>query len=133
MFKLGSFEKELMTSMETKLAENQIENQYQFNKVAKAIDYLNKAADIFDQSGLKIEAEELTNILVSLSKKWEDKIHGGLADKRSPKDFNRVELRRGIKVEREHTNNIQIAMEIAMDHLTEDPNYYKKLEKMEQE
>ena len=35
------------------------------------------------------------------------------------------------KVEMEHTNDPDIAREIAMDHLTEDPDYYKKLEVME--
>jgi hypothetical protein len=41
------------------------------------------------------------------------------------------ELKNGIKVELEHTNDPKIAKEIAMDHLYEDFNYYKKLKKME--
>lgn len=36
----------------------------------------------------------------------------------------------GIKVEMEHTKDRQTAEEIALDHLNEDPNYYKKLKKM---
>jgi len=62
---------------------------------------------------------------------WKDMIKGGLADKRKPSDFDAVQLRAGTKVEREHTKNAKMAQEIAMDHLSEDPNYYKKLKKME--
>ena len=60
-----------------------------------------------------------------------DIIPGGLADKKKPGDFDPAALSKGIKVEREHTNDDRIAQEIAMDHLTEDPQYYDKLEKME--
>lgn len=68
-------------------------------------------------------------------------IAGGLAKGRSLRDIadkHRVELshieselKRGIKVEMEHTNDPSIAREIAKDHLMEDPDYYDKLEKME--
>lgn len=60
-----------------------------------------------------------------------DKIHGGLAAGKKPSDFNQDSLAQGIKVELEHTSNKQIATEIAMDHLMEDPKYYDKLEIME--
>lgn len=61
----------------------------------------------------------------------EDKIPGGLADKKKPSDFDQKALAEGIKVELEHTSDKKIAEEIAMDHLTEDPNYYKKLATIE--
>ena len=38
------------------------------------------------------------------------------------------ELARGIKVEMEHTSSKQVAHEIALDHLHEDPKYYTHLE-----
>jgi len=63
--------------------------------------------------------------------KWEEKIPGGLAEGKNPKDFNQEQLQKGIKVEVEHTPDKNKAKEIAMDHLTEDPKYYDKLEKME--
>ena len=59
------------------------------------------------------------------------KIPGGLADKKSPSDFPADKLQQGIRVELEHTSDIKIATEIAMDHLLEDPMYYDKLQKME--
>ena len=41
------------------------------------------------------------------------------------------QLSMGMKVEMEHTNNRKRAEEIAMDHLSENPNYYTKLKKVE--
>jgi len=60
-----------------------------------------------------------------------DKIPGGLADNKRPSDFDPEQLAAGIKVELEHTSDPKIALEIAMDHLTEDPNYYIKLKTIE--
>ena len=39
------------------------------------------------------------------------------------------ELVRGIEHEHEHTTDRDVAREIALDHLKEDPKYYEKLEK----
>lgn len=41
------------------------------------------------------------------------------------------QLKKGIKVEREHTKEDNAAEEIALDHLWELPDYYTKLNKME--
>ena len=60
-----------------------------------------------------------------------DKIPGGLAEGKSPLEFDPEQLAEGVKVEREHTAMRDIAMEIAADHLVEDKDYYKKLQKME--
>jgi len=62
---------------------------------------------------------------------WNDKLPGGLADKKNPKDFDSEKLKEGIKIELEHTDDPEIAKEISMDHLTEDPDYYKKLKTIE--
>ena len=64
-------------------------------------------------------------------KRYKDQIPGGLADKKQPKDFDKKQLAKGKKVEMEHTDDPKKALEIAMDHLTEDSKYYDKLEKME--
>ena len=64
--------------------------------------------------------------------KYQDQLPGGLADKRKPSDFDPAALKKGIKVEMEHTDDPAKAEEIAMDHLTEDPKYYDKLQKMEE-
>jgi hypothetical protein len=69
--------------------------------------------------------------LHSLAKKLKDKIPGGLADEKTPEDFDQKALSKGVKTEMEHTSDHNIAEEIAMDHLMEDPDYYEKLEEME--
>lgn len=62
---------------------------------------------------------------------FEDQIKGGKADKKKPSDVDPEQLKMGIKIEHEHTNDKKLAEEIAMDHLTEFPNYYTELKKME--
>jgi hypothetical protein len=66
-----------------------------------------------------------------------NKIKGGLSDKLTLKDIAKkhkvsiekieTQLKKGIKVEKDHTNDESKAREIAMDHLTELPDYYDKL------
>lgn len=68
-------------------------------------------------------------------------IKGGLSDNKTLTDIAKRhdvsidkiehELKMGIEVEMEHTNDKNIAKEIAMDHLWEMPDYYTKLKKME--
>ena len=64
--------------------------------------------------------------LVRLGRK--DKLPGGLGDKKTREDFDPEQIEKGIKVELEHTDDEDVALEIAIDHLTEDPKYYDKLE-----
>ena len=60
-----------------------------------------------------------------------EKIPGGIAEGKTDKDFNPKALAKGCRVEKEHTDDPDKAKEIARDHLSEDPAYYDKLEKME--
>lgn len=53
-----------------------------------------------------------------------DRIPGGVADKNKPSDFDQKQLEAGIREEMEHTNDRNVAREIAMDHLKKDPEYY---------
>lgn len=48
-----------------------------------------------------------------------------------PSDFPKSQLAAGIGVEMEHTGRPEVAMEIAMAHLFERPDYYARLEEME--
>ncbi len=52
---------------------------------------------------------------------------GGQASGMRPSDFDPASLYQGQRVEMEHTSSPRIALEIAMDHLAEDPDYYRKL------
>ena len=58
----------------------------------------------------------------------ESKLKGGLADKehKDITDFSPEQLIKAMKVEREHTPDPQMQLEIGMDHLTEDDKYYDK-------
>ena len=67
MFKYGSFEDELYRSMEKKLVSNQVEDTHGFNKLAKAADYLNAAAELFDNAGMHQQAAEITEVLQKLA------------------------------------------------------------------
>lgn len=70
-------------------------------------------------------------------------IKGGKADKMSVEDiakkFNvsvdkiKAQIKKGIEIEKEHTNDKEKATEIAMDHVTEFPDYYDRIEKMEKD
>ncbi len=72
-----------------------------------------------------------------------DLIAGGKADKLSVEDIAKKhkvsvesikeQIKMGKKVELEHTDNEELAEEIAMDHLEEIPDYYDRLKKMESE
>lgn len=63
-------------------------------------------------------------------KNWKDKLKGGRADKMKPSDFAISSIKEGQSHEKEHTSNPQVQTEIAMDHLAEDPSYYRKLRRM---
>lgn len=64
-------------------------------------------------------------------------IEGGLSDNMTIKEIAdlhgvsveeiKSQLSKGVKVEKEHTNNNKIATEIAKDHLVENPDYYDRL------
>ena len=78
----------------------------------------------------EIKYDHFSKGLEEWSKKT-NKIKGGQADDKSPKDFDQEQLKIGTKHELEHTNDPKIAQEIAQDHLQEDKNYYKKLSLIE--
>jgi hypothetical protein len=70
-----------------------------------------------------------------------NKLKGGKADKLTPVDIAKkfdvtlskiqTQIRKGIKVEMEHTNDREKAREIATDHVSEFADYYDRLKDME--
>ena len=72
-------------------------------------------------------ANALTARMKDLNKKWYNvgEYARDFIDK-----FGAEALEKGIKHEMEHTENEQVAKEIAKDHLTESADYYDKLEEM---
>jgi hypothetical protein len=110
--------------------------------------YINGAPDSKD---VKKNSKKLNNKAMSGYEEIdEDKIPGGLAKGKTiidlakkydsngyydptqfAKEYIKPKLMKGIKVEMEHTTDVRIATEIAMDHLWEDINYYDKLANIE--
>lgn len=68
MYKIGSFEQEIMKSMEKQLVSSNVETDHGFNKLAKAADFLNAAAAIFERAGLHQTALEISEVLNNLAK-----------------------------------------------------------------
>jgi hypothetical protein len=60
-----------------------------------------------------------------------NKLVGGDGDNKKPSDFSKGVLDEGVEDEKEHTNDLDIAREIAIDHLSKDPEYYKKIKLVE--
>lgn len=57
------------------------------------------------------------------------KLVGGAGDYKSLDQFEPEQVKMGMQVEMEHTNDPAVASEIVADHLSEDPEYYTKLNK----
>ncbi len=72
-----------------------------------------------------------------------NKIKGGKADNLTPKDIAnkfdvstkmiKNQIKKGKKIESEHTSDEEKQTEIASDHVSEFPDYYDRIEKMEKE
>ena len=77
----------------------------------------------------EVTDEQVKRITASNIK--EEKIKGGRASEEVRENatelFDPLEISVGIKVEMEHTDSIEAAREIALDHLTENKDYYTRL------
>lgn len=86
---------------------------------------------------VKVVAEELNALTPA-----PNKIPGGLAQYATIGDLAQMhklplgqvikQIVKGVKIESEHTTDLDIAMEIAFDHVYEDPKYYDKLSTIEE-
>lgn len=79
-----------------------------------------------------VSVKDWDRILQQGPKKTLRTIPGGKADGKPVGKYDREQLGRGMRIEREHTPNPLKAEEIATDHLEEHPMYYTALEQMEQ-
>lgn len=101
------------------------------------------------QPNVQLNASTMSDALKLKQSFKEEKLEGGVSDNKTLKDIAkkhmkvkkttfsdmlsslRVQLKKGIKVEMEHSKDRASAKEIAMDHLWERPDYYDRLEKIE--
>jgi hypothetical protein len=88
-----------------------------------------KDHDLFNRV-YKMASEEGKVLKLNEAKK-KQKLKGGKGDKLTPDQVNPYEFKKGWKHELEHTDDIEKAKEIALDHLAEDPMYYSRLATME--
>ena len=68
MFKDDSSDNDIITFMEKALLANQTERTHGLDKLARAVDLLNKAASILDEAEMIDESEDISKILESLTK-----------------------------------------------------------------
>ena len=119
-----SYSQELIVKDNQSIDENKLDEI--FNKINKTL--------------FKVEEESKNNDTPLFES---NKIKGGKADKMTAKDIankfkvsvDKIEaqIRKGVKIEMEHTDDKKRAAEIAMDHITEFPDYYDRLIKMEKD
>lgn len=76
------------------------------------------------------KADKITT-LDALYDYWAEKGYKSGGISKSLKKQLQQQINKGVKIEMEHTNDKEKATEITMDHLTEFPDYYDRLEKME--
>jgi len=111
-------------------------NLYQIKDV-----FLSKFSSANSSLDIHIDADEelIDNFLEKVLEEFKetpdetDRLEGGLADDIPDEAFDEDSLEEGIEVEKEHTDDEEIAKEIAKDHLIEDEDYYDKLKKMEED
>ena len=117
-----SYSEELMVKDNQSIDENKLDEI--FNKINETL--------------FKVEEESKSNDTPLFES---NKLKGGKADKMTAKDIankfkvsvDKIEaqIKKGVKIEMEHTDDKKRATEIAMDHITEFPDYYDRLIKME--
>jgi len=64
---------------------------------------------------------------IELINQYKDNMEGGVGDNTNIDSLCEKQLLIGLLIEKEHTNDLNHALEIAIDHVTEDSQYYHKL------
>lgn len=101
--------------------------------VDKLKNNLNKILlDIIFPIDINLKMINILSDIPSVFSKTGNFLIGGIGDNTPHKSVNQEQLKMGIKVEMEHTKDPIVAEEIAVDHLTEIPDYYTRLRKMEE-
>jgi hypothetical protein len=98
---------------------------FMFNKLRGKLD-LNPVGILNDEDQIEGGASDNLLILDIVKKHFPDSI--------TKENIKNIldQLKMGIDVEMEHTDDSEIAFEIAMDHLSEMPDYYSKLSTIEE-
>jgi hypothetical protein len=89
-----------------------------------SIGYIGLQYDLSQLNETELTPEENPELTDADGEKGDDVLKGGLGDDKTPTDFDPEQISLGIKVEMEHSSDPKVALEIALDHLSEDPEYY---------
>jgi hypothetical protein len=76
-----------------------------------------------DGTSLEPQGDEIAQLAQDKEEQGEI-LQGGKGDGKSPLEFDPEQILMGLEVEKEHSDDSLIAIEVVMDHLTEDPEYY---------
>jgi len=98
----------------------------EFNKLSSVdSDKVNDLKNSLQKASTQLN--ELSKEIHKISENYVDQMPGGLADSGPPPNVDEEQVQKGVELEmHEHTNDPNLAKEMAYDHLTDDPNYYKK-------
>jgi len=114
------------------LLKNNLTRDEYYNYLLEKLQFDEK---ILENVGEKdVEREDFLNGGKARGKSLEDifQMHKKNGWKGSMEDLQK-EFEKGKAVEKEHTNDVEVAFSISKDHIFELPTYYSHLEKMEQE
>lgn len=92
-------------------------------KIKTTVDEGDESTD--DGMSLEPKGDEVAQLAQDKEESGEV-LQGGKGDGKSPLEFDPDQIILGMKVESEHTNDPMIAIEIVLDHLSEDPEYYTR-------
>jgi len=97
------------------------------------LDYIELQYDLSklneEEVGMSLEPEPDDIKQLAQDKEEQGEIlHGGKGDGKSPLNFDPKQIIMGLDVEREHTTDPLIAIEIVLDHLSENPEYYTAMD-----
>ena len=81
----------------------------------------------------KYDIHEVETKIYELATKFVKFLVGGRANEKSltEKDVDPAELKKGIEVEAEHIDDVDVQKRISLDHLSEFEDYYTRLDKLE--
>lgn len=99
------------------------------NTFEDVVNILKNKGIITEGEDIKIEKFDLNSAIQKMNEG--QKLKGGKGDKLTPDQVNYYEFQKGWRHELEHTDDIDKAKEIALDHLSEDPIYYTRLDMIE--
>jgi len=131
---LGDESKKIVVDRAKKKLKIKYGDRIHFLPKDRYLNELSREIVIIVRNGLELMNENENDIeqIINNKKKVGEILIGGKGDYKQPTEFNREQIIKGLKVEKEHTNDPMVAIEIVMDHLTEDPEYYTRKETPEQ-